>query len=60
MGFESAAAGSSHSLKSLGAVREAIPIYGSGGFTSYGANDCETQLEGWVEKEFLGQNESGP
>ncbi|MCW3067334.1 MAG: Mandelate racemase/muconate lactonizing enzyme-like protein [Solirubrobacterales bacterium] len=34
----------------LGAVREAVPVYGSGGFTSYDtARLCE-QLAGWVEQ----------
>lgn len=32
----------------LGAVREAIPIYGSGGFTSYSVSRLEDQLSGWV------------
>jgi L-alanine-DL-glutamate epimerase-like enolase superfamily enzyme len=34
----------------LGAVREAVPIYGSGGFTSYSAEQLQRQLEGWVER----------
>lgn len=33
----------------LGAVREAVPIYGSGGFTSYRDGQLERQLAGWVE-----------
>jgi L-alanine-DL-glutamate epimerase-like enolase superfamily enzyme len=32
----------------LGAVREKIPVYGSGGFTSYGDKQLRGQLEGWV------------
>jgi L-alanine-DL-glutamate epimerase-like enolase superfamily enzyme len=32
----------------LGAVREKIPVYGSGGFTSYGDKQLRAQLEGWV------------
>lgn len=31
----------------LGAVREKIPVYGSGGFTSYGDKQLRAQLEGW-------------
>ncbi len=27
----------------LGAVREGVPVYGSGGFTSYGADDLQAQ-----------------
>ncbi len=33
----------------LGAVRDAAPLYGSGGFTSYTVQQLETQLAGWVE-----------
>ncbi len=32
----------------LGAVRDAIPVYGSGGFTSYGNDRLVDQLSGWV------------
>jgi L-alanine-DL-glutamate epimerase-like enolase superfamily enzyme len=32
----------------LGAVREAIPLYGSGGFTSYGPERIREQLGGWA------------
>ena len=32
----------------LGAVREGVPIYGSGGFTSYSAERLQEQLGGWV------------
>jgi L-alanine-DL-glutamate epimerase-like enolase superfamily enzyme len=34
----------------LGAVREAAPIYGSGGFTSYSQEQLQSQLAGWVEQ----------
>ncbi len=34
----------------LGAVREAAPIYGSGGFTSYSREQLQGQLGGWVEQ----------
>ena len=34
----------------LGAAREAAPIYGSGGFTSYPLEKLEKQLAGWVEQ----------
>ena len=32
----------------LGAVRQEIPAYGSGGFTSYSIEQLQTQLSGWV------------
>lgn len=32
----------------LDAVHEAVPIYGSGGFTSYTPKELESQLTGWV------------
>ena len=32
----------------LGAAREAVPIYGSGGFTSYDIPTLQQQLYGWV------------
>ena len=35
--------------KLLGAVREEVPIYGSGGFTSYSDARLQEQLAGWVE-----------
>lgn len=33
----------------LGAVREVVPIYGSGGFTSYSDEQLEKQLSEWAE-----------
>jgi L-alanine-DL-glutamate epimerase-like enolase superfamily enzyme len=35
----------------LGAAREAVPIYGSGGFTSYSVERLREQLAGWVKSE---------
>ncbi|HTS80288.1 MAG TPA: enolase C-terminal domain-like protein [Myxococcaceae bacterium] len=32
----------------LGAVRPAVPVYGSGGFTSYTVDQLQSQLGGWV------------
>jgi L-alanine-DL-glutamate epimerase-like enolase superfamily enzyme len=32
----------------LGAVREGVPVYGSGGFTSYSLEHLQEQLSGWV------------
>jgi L-alanine-DL-glutamate epimerase-like enolase superfamily enzyme len=32
----------------LGTARESIPIYGSGGFTSYGVGELQDQLAGWT------------
>ena len=40
------------SLASLfGRFREAIPIYGSGGFTSYSDDELCEQVSGWVERD---------
>jgi L-alanine-DL-glutamate epimerase-like enolase superfamily enzyme len=36
----------------LGAVRDAIPLYGSGGFTSYSLERLREQLGGWAEEGF--------
>ena len=33
----------------LGAAREGVPVYGSGGFTSYSVPQLQAQLAGWVE-----------
>jgi L-alanine-DL-glutamate epimerase-like enolase superfamily enzyme len=33
----------------LGAVRDSVPVYGSGGFTSYSTGQLERQLAGWVQ-----------
>jgi L-alanine-DL-glutamate epimerase-like enolase superfamily enzyme len=37
-------------VKLLGEVREAVPVYGSGGFTSYSDAQLRAQLGGWVEQ----------
>ena len=34
----------------LGSVRNAVPIYGSGGFTSYSDRQLQSQLQGWVKQ----------
>jgi L-alanine-DL-glutamate epimerase-like enolase superfamily enzyme len=34
----------------LGTVRESVPIYGSGGFTSYSIDQLQKQLGDWVER----------
>jgi L-alanine-DL-glutamate epimerase-like enolase superfamily enzyme len=34
----------------LGSVRDAAPIYGSGGFTAYSLSRLSEQLAGWVER----------
>jgi L-alanine-DL-glutamate epimerase-like enolase superfamily enzyme len=34
----------------LGASRNAVPVYGSGGFTSYSIDQLQRQLAGWVEE----------
>lgn len=33
----------------LGAVRGSVPVYGSGGFTSYSISQLQAQLGGWVK-----------
>lgn len=33
----------------LGSVRQGVPVYGSGGFTSYSPERLQAQLGGWVE-----------
>lgn len=37
--------------KLLGRARERVPIYGSGGFTSYTDETLQRQLAGWVERD---------
>lgn len=34
----------------LGRVRDRVPVYGSGGFTSYSAEQMRRQLAGWVQQ----------
>jgi L-alanine-DL-glutamate epimerase-like enolase superfamily enzyme len=34
----------------LGRTREAVPVYGSGGFTSYSVDQLQTQLAGFVDQ----------
>jgi len=34
----------------LGAARSGVPVYGSGGFTSYSVDQLTRQLAGWVEE----------
>jgi len=34
----------------LGATRDDVPVYGSGGFTSYSIEQLQAQLGGWVEQ----------
>lgn len=34
----------------LGRVRDSVPVYGSGGFTSYPISRLQQQLRGWVEQ----------
>ena len=37
----------------LGTYRDAIPIYGSGGFTTYSDDELKSQLGGWVSRRRL-------
>ena len=34
----------------LGQVRDALPVYGSGGFTNYSNEQLQNQLHGWMEQ----------
>jgi L-alanine-DL-glutamate epimerase-like enolase superfamily enzyme len=34
----------------IGAVRKGVPVYGSGGFTSYSISQLQNQLGGWVNQ----------
>lgn len=36
-------------IKLIGSVRDSIPVYGSGGFTSYSLEQIQRQLAGWVD-----------
>ena len=38
-------------FKMLGSYRDRVPIYGSGGFTSYSDRELQDQLGGWIELE---------
>jgi L-alanine-DL-glutamate epimerase-like enolase superfamily enzyme len=33
----------------LGQLRDAVPVYGSGGFTTYSPDEMENQLKGWLD-----------
>jgi len=37
-------------VKLLGTARDSVPIYGSGGFTSYSDEQLQNQLAGWVNQ----------
>ena len=37
-------------LTLLGGVRDSVPVYGSGGFTSYSDKQLQDQMAGWVEQ----------
>ncbi|MGA9521330.1 MAG: enolase C-terminal domain-like protein [Myxococcaceae bacterium] len=37
-------------MRLLGVCRRSVPIYGSGGFTSYSVEHLEAQVAGWVEE----------
>jgi L-alanine-DL-glutamate epimerase-like enolase superfamily enzyme len=39
-------------VRLLGAVRETVPVYGSGGFTSYSVERLREQFGGWAEAGF--------
>ena len=44
----------------LGQARETVPVYGSGGFTSYDDGRLKEQLGGWAAKDALREDESRP
>ncbi|MFF7590418.1 enolase C-terminal domain-like protein [Kitasatospora purpeofusca] len=37
----------------LGRARDTVPVYGSGGFTTYDDRQLETQLRGWTEQQAI-------
>src|SRR4029077_13511686 len=37
----------------LGQARPSVPVYGSGGFTSYDARQTRDQLAGWVDRDHI-------
>ncbi|HEX7182897.1 MAG TPA: enolase C-terminal domain-like protein [Thermoanaerobaculia bacterium] len=37
-------------VRLLGTVRDSVPVYGSGGFTSYSLDQLREQLGGWVQE----------
>lgn len=39
--------------KLLGAVRDTVAVYGSGGFTTYNENQLRTQLQGWALEQHI-------
>ena len=39
----------------LGAVRDEVPVYGSGGFTSYDESQLRDQLVGWTAEQGIGR-----
>jgi L-alanine-DL-glutamate epimerase-like enolase superfamily enzyme len=39
----------------LGAVRDRVPVYGSGGFTSYTDDELVAQLTGWAQGDGIGR-----
>jgi L-alanine-DL-glutamate epimerase-like enolase superfamily enzyme len=39
-------------VRLLGAARDRVPLYGSGGFTSYSVQQLQAQLGGWQEQGF--------
>lgn len=38
-------------VRLLGAARADVPVYGSGGFTTYGPRQLEDQLRGWTQEQ---------
>ncbi|UNO38849.1 enolase C-terminal domain-like protein [Streptomyces sp. MST-110588] len=42
-------------VRLLGAARAEVPVYGSGGLTTYGARHTERQLRGWTEDQGFGR-----
>lgn len=36
-------------VKLLGQLRETVPVYGSGGFTTYSPNEMERQVKSWID-----------
>jgi L-alanine-DL-glutamate epimerase-like enolase superfamily enzyme len=39
----------------IGPVRDSVPVYGSGGFTTYSDSELDSQLSGWTERNGVGR-----
>jgi L-alanine-DL-glutamate epimerase-like enolase superfamily enzyme len=40
-------------VRLLGQIRDRVPVYGSGGFTTYDSDQLTSQLSGWVQEQHI-------